>query len=407
MNLNYLFRQIKKRKELKHYEIKPIGSTLKIKRKQMGMTLEEGAAGICSISYLSKLENNQIEPNLDFVDQLVERFDIKEQLTFDDYQYEKDFNELCFLAINLEKPERGYSEYYIEREDHQACMIRLLESALLDKYENISSDMKTLIQFIPHLKQTELTMVLLSLCGDLLKSERYLDAYRVVSELPLSREEINMYSILTLRMRLILSFLMHKFTEIDLYYQIYMNEVSIHGYDHLARELKLYKLVHLSYYQQPHIIQHMEILLDRNHVLEHLPYAISCFSNGRYDKVIEMSRLRNDLSGWLIIYLLSLEHKNEIDEMKYLIENKIPKKMLPSEGILLNHIKTKYFDEPKQLLFYLRREVLGNRISIDHPLLLEYLVLDSAKAFQKSQFYKEASTILSMYHSRFISLRTA
>ena len=55
----------------------------------MGMTLEEGAAGICSISYLSKLENNQIEPNLDFVDQLVERFDIKEQLTFDDYQYEK------------------------------------------------------------------------------------------------------------------------------------------------------------------------------------------------------------------------------------------------------------------------------------------------------------------------------
>jgi transcriptional regulator with XRE-family HTH domain len=92
MNLNYVYRQLRKRAELKHFEIKPIGSAIRLKRKELGMTLEEGAEGICSISYLSKLENNQIDPNLDFVDQLVDRFGLKDQIAFDIESYESDLS---------------------------------------------------------------------------------------------------------------------------------------------------------------------------------------------------------------------------------------------------------------------------------------------------------------------------
>ena len=58
MNIIVFRRLVRSRKECKLYETKPIGSAIKFKRKAMNMTLEEGSEGICSVSYLSKIENN-------------------------------------------------------------------------------------------------------------------------------------------------------------------------------------------------------------------------------------------------------------------------------------------------------------------------------------------------------------
>jgi HTH-type transcriptional regulator, quorum sensing regulator NprR len=56
--MEFNVRQFKKyaarRKEDLIYEAKPIGSAIKMRRKELKMTLEEGSEGICSVSYLSK-----------------------------------------------------------------------------------------------------------------------------------------------------------------------------------------------------------------------------------------------------------------------------------------------------------------------------------------------------------------
>jgi len=153
MNLNYLDRQLRKRKDLKHFEIKPIGSAIRLKRKELKMTLEEGAEGICSISYLSKLENNQIDPNLDFVDQLIERFGIREQIHYDEQRYQNDLKELTEKMVMQEELTRSYIEGYQDREDHQARVIHLIESALRKEYAVVLEHFKVVTQFIPHLKQ--------------------------------------------------------------------------------------------------------------------------------------------------------------------------------------------------------------------------------------------------------------
>lgn len=407
MNLNYLYRQLRKRKNLKHYEIKPIGSAIRLKRKEMGMTLEEGAEGICSISYLSKLENNQIDPNLDFVDKLVERFDLKEQIDFDVEKYENDIEELTDLMINLEKPKRCYIDSYRDREDHQARIIDLIESTLNENYTILSDHYRVIQQFIPNLKETELKLVILCLCESLIHSERYIEAYALICEIPLAHKEQYDYYLLTLRMRLRLSFLMHKFADIGLYYQHYIAEVDAQGYDHLSREMKRSKLLHLAYYQVPHVIKDLEHVMDRHNQLEHLPYAVSCFSHHRFDEVIELSRTRESLSGWLVYYLVSLEAKEKIDEIKHVIEAKIPEKVTPSEQIMIKHMRTKYIDETHDILAYLRKDVIGNRIASDHPLLLEYLVMDTTRIFARHQFYKEANLVINMYQPRFKSLRIA
>ncbi|HPG42535.1 MAG TPA: helix-turn-helix transcriptional regulator, partial [Acholeplasmataceae bacterium] len=175
MNLNYVYRQLRKRAELKHFEIKPIGSAIRLKRKELGMTLEEGAEGICSISYLSKLENNQIDPNLDFVDQLVDRFGLKDQIAFDIESYESDLKELTKLMFHFEKPKRSFIDTYRDREDHQAMVIHVIETYLHDEYELVFDRFKSIQQFIPHLRHDELTLILLSLASSLIAFEKYQD----------------------------------------------------------------------------------------------------------------------------------------------------------------------------------------------------------------------------------------
>ena len=49
---------------------------LKRKRIEKGLKLQEVASGICSISYLSRVENNQSIPSEDNLEMLFERLDL-------------------------------------------------------------------------------------------------------------------------------------------------------------------------------------------------------------------------------------------------------------------------------------------------------------------------------------------
>ena len=49
---------------------------LKRKRIEKGMKLEDVSSGICSISYLSRIENNQSKPDEDSLKLLFERLDL-------------------------------------------------------------------------------------------------------------------------------------------------------------------------------------------------------------------------------------------------------------------------------------------------------------------------------------------
>ena len=54
---------IKQRKHLMESNYQSFGAAIKRKRIERNMTLEESAEDICSISYLSKIENSLLEPS--------------------------------------------------------------------------------------------------------------------------------------------------------------------------------------------------------------------------------------------------------------------------------------------------------------------------------------------------------
>ena len=53
-----------------------VGSEIRARRIRLNLTLEALADGICSLSYLCKIETSKIEPNIAFLRELCERLEL-------------------------------------------------------------------------------------------------------------------------------------------------------------------------------------------------------------------------------------------------------------------------------------------------------------------------------------------
>lgn len=105
---------------------------LKRKRIEKGMKLQEVASGICSVSYLSRVENNQSLPNEESLKMLFERLD----LNYNEIKRKRNFDVFDDLLKN-------------ELCDNKENMIALLSDIISSKaYSNIELDLFVLYESI-------------------------------------------------------------------------------------------------------------------------------------------------------------------------------------------------------------------------------------------------------------------
>lgn len=400
MNIYYLRRQLKKRQTQKHYEVKPIGSALKLRRQELRMTLEEGADGICSISYLSKLENNQIEPNPEFVELLSKRLKMKEQGVYDREDYEQDLKYITEWMMNQLPFHESMLEKYIHREDHQALLIQLIFDAMHKNVSNVETRYDTIKQFIPHFMQDELSLLIFCLSEVLYHKHQYKLAHQVILELPKSHEKNFDHYILSLRLRLLASYKLHFGAEILTHYHEYINLLTKEGYYHLIEEIKKEHLEYLAWYQPPQMIKY----LIKRKVTSPMRYdyasAITLYRHQSYPQVIELSKKQEIAEGWRILLCLTYEKANRIEELEWLIQSMEQSTQNPSEKVLSQYMKHKHFSTKDIMLQYLRRDILDADLPTDDYLVNDYIMMDAQHIFSKSQFYKEASQLMVNYHRR-------
>jgi transcriptional regulator with XRE-family HTH domain len=72
-------------------DFQDIGGYIKKKRKELNITQDVVSNGICSVSYLSKIENNQIIPKEFYVKEIMDKLDVDKEY------YEKDLNDSLYL----------------------------------------------------------------------------------------------------------------------------------------------------------------------------------------------------------------------------------------------------------------------------------------------------------------------
>ncbi len=400
MNIYYLRRQLKKRQTHRHYEVKPIGSALKLRRQELRMTLEEGAEGICSISYLSKLENNQIEPNPEFIELLSKRFKMKDQGTYDREDYTSDLEQITEQMIKQMPMNESILMKYQHREDHQALLIQLIFGSMNHHLSMVDHRYETIKQFIPHFMQDELSLLIFCLSSTLYEKHQYKLAHQVILELPRAHQKNFDHYILSLRHRLLSSYKLHHGAEIITYYQEYTNLLAKEGHYSLIEEIRKEHAEYLAWYQPPQMLSHLLRRRTLYQTSNDYAMAISFYRHQYYPEVLELAKKQSSNHGWSILLLLTYEKLNLLDSLSELIQTMEQSTLTPSEKVLSQYMKHKHFSTKEIMLNYLRREILDAQIITDDPLIMDYLMMDAQHQFSKSQYYKEANQLMVNFQRR-------
>jgi transcriptional regulator with XRE-family HTH domain len=410
VNMHLIQKWIKKRKEQKLYEMKPIGSAIRLKRKSMNMTLEEGAEGICSISYLSKIENNMIELSDQFVDRLMERFQMKPQPETDDQMYQNHLKTLIKCLIHGDLPAIEILSRYHNREDHQSFLLGFVIYHLHHKIELRDRCFDQLKIFIPNMSHHELALTLSVLGSYFISVEQYQDASKVVSMAPEESLISIELSMLLKRIKLIASMRMHRFIDVIDHMNPFMQQAMHLHYYKLMSEIKSEFYTFCALYADPiqmsEMIQAMSTLSpeEKAYII-----ALTQFGNGQYDEVLSIAAPHAGKSAnWMILYLLALDHVSEIEALIDCIAH-MPAQLELTEGLkrVRTHLYYKHHPDKLETLAYLRREILGFRTLPDDHLISEFLMIDSANLFSKYQHYKEATQVIGKFTLHLKSLKMA
>ncbi len=397
IQLHQIKKQLNYRKTQRSFETLPLGSALKFRRKELNMTLEETAEKLTSISYLSKLENNLIKPNMKYIKLFEERLKIKFDQHNYDHNYHHQINQVLLSLHHDEKIEEELINQYKEKQNHQAFLFIMAFYVSLKQFDKIKPYYENLKSYIPNFQNDETILFLTCVTTILISEERFLDAYEVTKLIPKPEEESILIESIKLKSRLKCVINLMRPSEVEKIYQRYMINLHVmHAFDQLYKTQIEYFIFKTSQYSIKDIEERLNKIpnmdsLDRSYIL-----ALCYYHSGEYRKSQLISESYIDShEKWLILYIMSLDHLNLYDDIKNIVEQKEAFEFSKrSDDLIFKYIQVKYFSDTKCLLSYLR-ELLTNRYLLtDNYHTLSYIYKDAATLFGQHFYYKEAHQTL-------------
>lgn len=393
-------KQLISRKETQFVINSPLGSTIKFRRKQLNMTLEETAEDLSSVSYLSKLENNLIKPNQKYVKLLEKRLNTTFEKIEVDREYQSKIKDSLQALLMDYKINEDIYHLYSEKKDHQAYLFMLGYFTSRNKLHEIKYFYEDLVSYIPNFSDDELFLFLTCVAKINMYKERYLEAYDIIQMFPKRTKEDVLIDTIQAKLLLICSFQMKKTSQIENLFRKYMKNLHwMHAFD-LIYQMHVEYLIYQASHQSLEFIEHALAKIptmnqfDKTYIL-----ALSYYHHQDFNKARQLSEPHNQLGeNWLLIYLLSLDHLNESLLIKKIVETKISNKFdCHSTELIVRHLYFKHAKNETELLSYLRELSLNRYQLTDNFEMLGYIYKDASKLFSQYFFYKEAHQILSYW----------
>lgn len=400
IEMTQLKRQLRQRKQERLYEPKPFGSAIRFSRKEKNMTLQEGAEGICSISYLSKVENNLIRVSDQFIEPLSNRFGIE---PFDDdnhEHYDNDRNTIIdHLLMRTHVPDHLLA-FYRTRKDHQAELIKfgyyMTRCDYVEAFVHFHNVKSCLLQ----LDDYDMNLFIYLMHLFLFNHERFDEAHEGIILMNEEGLKDPRMKVLAIEGRLRCAYRMHMVTEVMELYPMYMKHVVERQVYHRVKEIEKEHMLFEAYYQDPKQIEERVAKMsqidegEKDYIVSH---AHAHHQN--YERVIERAKrnYRND-EKWLIIYLYALDHVNDRETIKSLIFDYEGRTDFSRKNqYFIRHLKYKHTAPKEQVLHYLRQEILGVQELTDDYMMLNYLMIDAQSLFSKYSHYKDAIRVMNRF----------
>lgn len=399
-----------KRQSFDLKEDQTIGSALRHARSMLGLTLEEAADGICSVSYLSKLETNQIKGSKKLIDQLSDRFHVKQASYEDRHLFDKCLNHLLDYLLLTEPFNDVVVEPFLEHTDYQGMMCKLV-LAYVNKDDTYFSDLFFEMDFaVPAFKDLEFSILTSMVANVLYRHGKYQQAYEIMTFIPKSFDLP--FSISIIQRHIMLSCALKLNRTIDLIndYHEYMNELTRMHFMELYQDMRFKFLEYEACF-------HTEDRATKKYASEReldaydkmYLSAKTLYHNGAYRQVLKLiGHEYHNHEGMFAIYLMTLDHLNETARIENILKT-CERHLINCvyAKSLIRHLEKKMYGSKEEILKYLRNDIMVLKKFPEDVMLVEYLMLDCQKLFEKYQYYKEANMVVHHMMPIIFNLRKA
>ncbi len=371
---------IKKRLEEDFSIVGKVGATIKLKRISKHQTLNNLSQlfGV-SISYLSKVENDVMKPNIDYLTDVLDDLQINESLITESMEMNKWYDKLIKHVLNIENNQKEITSFFKQRDDFQAKIVKLALNIYSNKFSKIRQSIKLILSSVSLMHSKEFSLFMLSLTSYYIKIEDYFMAGEILKEIDLSYINDQFFYLWFLELKHELALYQSSFV----YYINTVNELNnqyfmFNLFDKI-KELKERTTAALAYFLEP------ENFKDYLHDEEmYRSYRLSTIYFKRYEDFEELDE-QDDLAQ-----ILFDELKGNYDKVKNKW-SKVEFKDDPFEQTLKEYFKYKYdFDK---LNMFLRETLFASTGLSQHYFSCKFISDILIDTYSKEHKYKQCYLI--------------
>lgn len=399
INMIELMHLINKRQADKIYIGQPFGSAIKYKRKELGLTLEEASEDICSISYLSKVENSAISASEEFVEKFKERFELVDAFDYDLESYRKHLDRVIIGLINDSEIDVSLVTYYEGRVDYQSIIITYAYHILRKDWKNSFKLYNEVITMISSMPQESFIISMLLTNYIFYHYMNYIDGMRITTLLENQKPYSNHIQLLINKWKLMYAFKLRNSHLVCKLYKKYENDLIEGHYFKQLRNINFQKLVYDAKCCKPEDMKDNIYRISNMESHEKDFILSTCYYHkGAYDKALNLAIQHHQLThDWEVLYLLILDKMEDAKKIKIALKQK-ENIMTPIYALILRHLSFKYLKDQDEIVNYIKYEILTRKAYTDDNDILTYLMKDCEKLLSGFQYYKDAVNIYRFFN---------
>lgn len=369
---------------------KTIGSIIRHYRRQQKLTLEETSEDICSISYLCKVENNQLVPSETILAKLIQRLNIREE----EINYNQNLNWTEEILLNGKVSKELY-DIYKTQNTYQAKLVMYSYKVLNENdFKGSYKQYLELTDYFPHFIENELHYFIYLTMYVFYKTERYYDAMALYKELDVH----NQLTWLNISANIILMKSLYKLnlvSEVNINYPIIMQKLM--DFNKIDEMIKI-RNYNLAFKAKIIDSDDLDLLLehiskDETILRDYVWFNHYFFKMRNYEKALTYIRnIYFKSSHYYVMYLITLDITKKEAELTRILSEASLFKMKDSYELVKNYLIVKYFQ--KNHIKYLKEQLITAKFMTEEVAISDYLLNESHQLFKNGYYYKDTVKIL-------------
>ena len=370
-----------------------IGSIVRWQRKQKNMTLNEGAEGICSISYLSKVENNLIEPSELILNDLKKRFEIEDLINYDLERFEKHYELIISCFFNYKEIPLMLFKLYEGNTDYKSKLVLFsfyLFKNNLTKAKVIYKDLEFEINKFTH---DEINLFYYLTAKMLEKEGRFYLSLKVLNLTNIIDKDSKLSMLVDFK-KILLKLTLGRHLQSLIISDDLEKRLLIKN--HLTRYhnlLKLKLLWSLNEYDYEYQLREID---RRLYLTRKDKQMIKTFLNLLHHNKINNSTLDKNLSEsvcWYMMALLYYDQEEDFQKIKEIINECNNYKTIPIVEQIEFFINSKYTLDSDSFIRYIRNITTNFESNYNGYYIMSILFDNASNYYENKNFYKAANLI--------------